>query len=591
MKNIMLFLLTFILLFHFPSGAQTTGTQLSFNSAWGVDYESNMVAQPSAQKNLAGFVGGVGASVIRDISVGNRIDNIASYQVAIAGGGYAEFLLKTPNDDQTSGDCGFNARIKGPITGIRAEITNGSLTVLAGVDLLSVDSWTDFEPVRFPCGAAGTRRIRFRNTTGSGIVFNVGRLFYGRVKRDSAVPTIPLTPYTPSVTGLGSGSGTFQYANYTVDTNGIAEVCLRFTKDGTNGLGTSEVTFSLPPAIANFDSANGSPKVGTGFSGITNSNVSLAVESSSGIFAYNGSTRIRGVDLTAGAIVNGCVRYKVAGFGVQPAVTAQNWNFNWRSYATGASTPAMSAASGTLTNYVYDYLEYRRQGPSMFIRAKIRFTGSPGTWTNPEVPLPPGITTTGSTVLRLPGVVLEDAGTNIHAAYFRPLGTTLRIVQQFGPDAGAENVSQGVPFGWTSGDFIEFETPALAVSENGVPWQETWNALQLNGSVTAGDNNNSYVIESVRVLTTCSSNPCTIASRVGNRITSITRSSTGDFAPNFSGLTSPPEWCGCDSVGAQDQTCRVYNITSLTTATMRTYTTAGALQDPTQIFLRCFFKK
>lgn len=499
MKNFMIFLLAFILLFHFPSGAQTTGTQLSFNSAWGVDYESNMVAQPSAQKNLAGFVGGVGASAIRDTSAGNRIDNIASYQVTIVAGGYAEFLLKTPNDDQTSGDCGFNARIKGPVTGVRAEITNGSLTVLAGVDLFSVDSWTDFEPVRFPCGAAGTRRIRFRNTTGSSIVFNVGRLFYGRVKRDSAVPTIPLTPYTPSVTGLGSGSGTFQYANYTVDTNGIAEVCLRFTKDGTNGSGTSEVAFSLPAPIANYDSSNGTPRVGTGFSGISNNNIALAVESSSGIFVYNGSTRIRGVDLSGGAVIVGCARYKVAGFGVQPAITPNQWNYDWRTYTLVVNNLGTGSYSGATV------AKEMRKGGDLYLSISMTKDGSNGSGTaGVRFCLPPGL---------VPDVN-RMTGTGPMKGYARASSVTtgaiysVRIVPGENCLTVIKSATTGDIVGadLTAGSFVQIEAGPIPI----VGWTETQGAPQLVGSVTS-NSSNALRIESVitgTTTTTCTSSPC-----------------------------------------------------------------------------------
>ena len=60
------------------STAQTVGKQLEFNSAWGVDYESNMVKNPSAAKNLNDTLK-LGATLSRDTSSGNKIDGKASF--------------------------------------------------------------------------------------------------------------------------------------------------------------------------------------------------------------------------------------------------------------------------------------------------------------------------------------------------------------------------------------------------------------------------------------------------------------------------------------------------------------------------------
>ena len=56
--------------------------------------------------------------------------------------------------------------------------------------------------------------------------------------------------YTPTVSGLGTGSGTFLTGWNYYTLNGVnATVCIRFTKDASGGSGSTPVTFSLPVGI------------------------------------------------------------------------------------------------------------------------------------------------------------------------------------------------------------------------------------------------------------------------------------------------------------------------------------------------------
>lgn len=332
---------------------------------------------------------------------------------------------------------------------------------------------------------------------------------------------------------------------------------------------------------------NASPRVCTLVSP-TSSTMNCLFNASSGprppaVLSTNTVLNINTYDLTGSpSQVDGQITCTKTGSDyIQPAITPNQWNFPYRSYATGASTPAMTAASGTLTNYVYDYLEYRRQGPAMFIRAKIRFTGAVGTWTNPRVPLPPNITLLGSSALRLPGVSLEDSGTNVHAAYVRPISTSLQVTQQFGADAGAEDVRQGVPFGWTSGDFIEFETPALMVAENGVPWTENQGAPQLVGSVTSNSSNALRVVSFTfnKSGGVCNSSPCDVTSST-DPIT-VTRSGTGVYPTNVKNYFNGPSQCFANNLGVTNNKCL---INSVGTVYCTVTSTGGVSDDAVDVF-------
>lgn len=266
---------------------------------------------------------------------------------------------------------------------------------------------------------------------------------------------------------------------------------------------------------------------------------------------------------------------------IQPAITPNQWNFGWKSYATGASTPAMTANSGALTNYVYDYLEYRRSGSQMFIRAKVRFTGAVGTWNTPRLPLPPNITLLASTDLPLSGASIIDNGTNIHTAYIRSATSSLRIVQQFGADAGAEDITQGTPFGWVSGDFIEIETPALSVAENGVPWTENQGAPQLVGSVTSNSSNALRIVSFTfnKSGGVCNSSPCDVTSAT-DPIT-VTRSATGTYPTNVKNYFNGTSQCFANNSGAVNNKCLINGAgTIYCTATP----TGGTVDEAADVF-------
>ena len=165
------------------SMGQTTGKQLEFNSAWGVDYESNMVKNPSAAKNRSGTLFASG-SLTRDTSAGNKIDNKASFQFdSSALNGYLELGLHTPNDEQTSGNCGFKGLFKGDGRLYRAQILDGSSNVFAQtVPLTNETGFREFR-VWYPCGASGARKVRITQTeAGTAPAINVGKFYYGRME-------------------------------------------------------------------------------------------------------------------------------------------------------------------------------------------------------------------------------------------------------------------------------------------------------------------------------------------------------------------------------------------------------------------------
>lgn len=174
------------------SFAQTVGKQAEFNSALGVDYQSNLIKNPSAYKNAAS-VAVSSSSCIRGTT--NKIDGKASWTVTTTAlAGYCEFTLLVPSSEQTAGNCEYKGKFMGDGTLYSAQITDGSGNVLNSVNLTNETSWRDYS-VTYPCAASGTRKVRITQTTaGTSPDLSVGKQYYGSIT--SLTQVTPPNRYT-----------------------------------------------------------------------------------------------------------------------------------------------------------------------------------------------------------------------------------------------------------------------------------------------------------------------------------------------------------------------------------------------------------
>jgi hypothetical protein len=72
---------------------------------------------------------------------------------------------------------------------------------------------------------------------------------------------------------------------------------------------------------------------------------------------------------------------------------------DWQSY-----TPTITSATGTITNYTASG-SWRRIGDSIVIHARLYFTGAVGTWTGPEISLPPGLAVDFTKLVNIDGAL------------------------------------------------------------------------------------------------------------------------------------------------------------------------------------------
>lgn len=207
MKFLLAFILTFVGIF---AGAQTTGKNLEFNSAWGVDYNPNAFPNPSARKNTVG-INSVGYGATRSTNATHYLaDNYSSFAfTTTANGQYVNFILNTFIDDQKSGNCVWTFNYATVSPNFSVVIYDGVATANATeiVYLTPTADTKTKQSVRIPvpCTALSTARVPRIMTSGtpSGTeTIYVGNLFYGSAK-DITV-NIPPQTYTAMFTSAGA---------------------------------------------------------------------------------------------------------------------------------------------------------------------------------------------------------------------------------------------------------------------------------------------------------------------------------------------------------------------------------------------------
>jgi hypothetical protein len=170
----------------------------------------------------------------------------------------------------------------------------------------------------------------FRNSSGTGTQVSHDLICTRSSTTDFIQPAITAdqwdfgeTPYTPVITGLGSGSAT-TIASYSRNGSYI-NICIQITKDATNGTGSSIVEATLPTGITvNTSGWTGGVKFGTGWSSINSSNVALAIDSAyNKLYFYFGSAVTVGSSYTSSSTTRGCIMFPASQNGT-PWTTNQN---------------------------------------------------------------------------------------------------------------------------------------------------------------------------------------------------------------------------------------------------------------------------
>ena len=122
--------------------------------------------------------------------------------------------------------------------------------------------------------------------------------------------------WTPTVSNLGAGSGTVVQATYDRD-GGYSNICIAFTKDGTNGSGSTLVTYSMPPGLTIDTGRAPISQVSGGFINKGTFNAIMVADTGAPTlsFLYNGA-EVTGTVMTAGTSIRGCVRVPIKENGV-----------------------------------------------------------------------------------------------------------------------------------------------------------------------------------------------------------------------------------------------------------------------------------
>lgn len=118
--------------------------------------------------------------------------------------------------------------------------------------------------------------------------------------------------YSPIVTGLGSGSGTFQEARYR-RVGGVMHLRVAFTKDGTAGSGGGGVGFSLPPGFSGDAFVAPGAELGQGYTRSVNTStldIPLIVRGGAGFTSFDlmktnsPGNNVSGGDILANAVIS-----------------------------------------------------------------------------------------------------------------------------------------------------------------------------------------------------------------------------------------------------------------------------------------------
>jgi len=221
----------------------------------------------------------------------------------------------------------------------------------------------------------------------------------------------------------------------------------------------------------------------------------------------------------AGAMMSWKVyRFPANNLAYSNVMTAQNWNFDWR------NCPGTITATWTTNANVT--CKWKRQGGDAFFDVNVNTTGVPSPSVSLVLTLWAGIAfdtsrmTAGSNDAQLfmgaSGSVIDTAVNTYGAVPILNTTTSFRPILwgAGGTYTAAGSVNVTTPHSFGSGDTINLKF-SVPLTENGIPWTETYNALQLAGSFTSGNTFTAYkhefgLITGGAYPTNCTTNPCTV---------------------------------------------------------------------------------
>lgn len=249
---------------------------------------------------------------------------------------------------------------------------------------------------------------------------------------------------------------------------------------------------------------------------------------------------------------------------IQPTITAQNWNYNWKSFTPVAGTFIKAVTTApTFGTILVNSAMHRRVGGNLELiwnfRQSTAGTAGSGAYLIDISQLGLQIDTTN-----LPANTSVASWTDFQSIvgtiYFNDgvsAGTGIGPVAVYNSTqlkAGFQFQSASTGFstntwGSTFGSFIVANKSfTVHVSIPIVGWSDTQNAPQLVGSVTSNATGalriESAVITGAGVNGSCSTTPCTITSKSSDWLSSVSRSATGQYSVNFNaGIFSTPPTC------------------------------------------------
>jgi hypothetical protein len=135
-----------------------------------------------------------------------------------------------------------------------------------------------------------------------------------------------------------------------------------------------------------------------------------------------------------------------------------------------AYTPTITAITGSLTNFT-SAATYQRNGNIITVRGTITFTGAPGTWGNPVIPLPSGLTPSLTT---RPLVIGNGSAFDVAPQTYEIIVAASSANGIFLSRPDFQNFTQAAPAAWASGDVFTYEFS--------IPVNEWANPAQLTGT-------------------------------------------------------------------------------------------------------------
>ncbi|AFC22588.1 hypothetical protein phi1422_0068 [Bdellovibrio phage phi1422] len=458
-----------------------------------VNFINNAIKNPSAEINALHITKSVTASASRDTDAADAPSwNLQS----VLNGAYVEWDLLPLTAEMKSGNCAFSGNVKGNGALWAAQVLDASNNVLSFTQFQNTQgSFVPFS-VPYTCADVGARKVRIaQNIAGTAEPINVNNLKYGQWDGKIGSPDYGWRTYTGTVT---ADTGTFP--TYTLQemqerrSNGKLYLKGRLTLTGTNTWSSIRIPApsgivmgtNVPMSILRFSDIGSNTYKGS----VTSMNTSYAYVASFG--GTNGAAILVNQSSpftwASGDVIDWNIGpIDVVGWEVSfPAVTAQNWNFDWRDCPSGFDD---NWTNTTVT------CKWKRDGGQGYFQYKVLATGVP-TGGSIALTLPTGISQDSSRMIQPPGgnyvlpgdVNILDNGSRFFQGTIASLTSTTFTVNalQISPVSNVweSAITPSSPMSWVSGDALTINVN-FPVSENGVSWTETWNALQLNQTVYA----------------------------------------------------------------------------------------------------------